>query len=381
MDGYIDRALEPTLIQALLGERRKVVVLYGPRQAGKTTLLERIRASVPGRVQSLNGDYSDDQQLLRPERAALERLVSGIDVLLVDEAQNVPEIGRTLKLLHDEHPKVRVLATGSSSLDLARHSGEPLTGRQRVFVLHPIAYGEQEPTATRSPAIIDHGLLYGSYPEVLTLSRIEDKVDLLRQLVADYLLKDVLAQVNLPRARLLDLLRLLALQLGSEVSLSELAQGAGLDSKTVGRYLDLLEAAFVIVQLRGFSRNLRKEIAKARKVYFVDLGIRNAVIQSFQPVRLRADAGALWQNWLLVERIKANAIAGIDARHHFWRTHDQQEIDLIEERADGLFAFEFKLGARRARIPKLWEKTYPESVAAVISPDDVDSFLRLPEAD
>ena len=378
MKGYIDRALEPTIREALLGPRRKVIVLHGPRQSGKTTLLQRIRAGISGSTETLNGDFVDDQALLRPERAALERLVSGLDVLFIDEAQNVPEIGRVLKLLHDEFPSLRILATGSSSLDLARHSGEPLTGRQRVFVLHPVAYSEQRPTPTRRPGILEHGQVYGSYPEVLTLERGEEKIEHLRQLVADYLLKDVLAQVQLPRARLHDLLRLLALQLGSEVSLSELAQASGLDAKTVGRYLDLLEGAFVIVQLRGFSRNLRKEIAKARKVYFLDLGIRNAIIQSFQPLDSRPDAGAVWENWLVAERMKRNAIAGIDARHHFWRTHDQKEIDLIEERADGLFAFEFKSGKRRGRIPKLWSETYPESTTAVVDRDGVDGFLRLP---
>jgi predicted AAA+ superfamily ATPase len=378
MAEHIERAMEPALREALLASRRKVVVLYGPRQAGKTTLLGRLRPSLPGRVESLNGDFADDQNLLRPERAALGRLVAGVDVLLIDEAQAVPEIGRTLKLLHDEFPQLRVLATGSSSLDLARHSGEPLTGRQRVLVLYPVAWCEQQPSPTRTTTIIEHGLVLGSYPEVLTLERFEDKVAHLRQLVADYLLKDVLAQVQLPKARLHDLLRLLALQLGSEVSLAELATGTGLDAKTVGRYLDLLEDAFVIVQLRGFSRNLRKEIAKARKIYFLDLGVRNAVIQAFQPLSMRTDVGALWENWLVVERIKRNSIAGIDARYHFWRTHDQKEIDLVEEHADGLFAYEFKWGPGRARIPRLWTETYPDSRTSIVTRDDVNSFLDLP---
>lgn len=342
-------------------------------------MLQRVLADLPARrILRLNGDFLDDQALLRPQRAALESLVAGHDLLFIDEAQNVPDIGRVLKLLHDEFPAVRVLATGSSSLDLARRSGEPLTGRQRVFVLHPIAWCEQDPSPTRRPAILDHGLRFGAYPEVLTIEAERDKIEHLRQLVTDYLLKDVLSHVQLPKARLHDLLRLLALQLGSEVSLSELAQGSGLDAKTVGRYLDLLEDAFVVVQLRGFSRNLRKEIAKARKVYFLDLGIRNAVLQSFQPLSLRADAGALWENWLVVERTKRNAIAGLEARHHFWRTHDQKEVDLVEERADGLFAFEFELGRGRARIPKLWRETYPESHPAVVDRKGVHEFLRLP---
>jgi predicted AAA+ superfamily ATPase len=283
-----------------------------------------------------------------------------------------------LRLLHDQFEGLRVLATGSSSLQLAGHAGEPLTGRQRVFVLHPISWAESRPTLTTRGQVVEHSLVFGCYPQVIGIEDPALKVAHLRRLAADYLLRDLLQLVELDRGRLLDLLRLLALQLGSEVSLSELATGTGLDTRTVARYLDLLEECFVIVQLRGFSRNLRKEIAKSRKVYFVDLGMRNAITQSFQPSAIRPDLGGLWENWLVMERMKRNSNAGIDARYHFWRTYDRQEIDLIEERADGLFAFELKVGASKGRIPRLWRETYPESQAAVVTPDDLDGFLGMP---
>jgi len=375
----IHRRLEPAIRGALTSERRKVVVLQGPRQVGKTTLLERLVEGLDGRVEVLNGDFLDDQALLRPERAALARLVGGLDYLFIDEAQNVPDVGRVLKLLHDHHPQVRVLATGSSSFDLNERVGEPLTGRRQTFVMHPVSYGELEPRPTTESGVLEHGLLFGGYPEVLTIADRETKIAHLRELVADYLLKDILHLVGTGRARLYDLLRLLALQLGSEASLSELAQGAKLDAKTVARYLDLLEECYVIVQLQGFSRNLRKEIRKARKIYFVDLGIRNAILQAFGPLEMRNDLGGLRENYLIVERMKRNAQAGIDARYHFWRTYDQQEIDLIEEDQTGLHAFEFKLGRGRDSVPKLWRETYPESSTEVITKASLGEFLRVPE--
>jgi len=371
----IQRWLEPRIRAALLAERRKVVVLQGPRQVGKTTVIARVAEGLEGRVEVLNGDFVDDQALLVPERAALARLVGGLDYLFIDEAQNVPHVGRVLKLLHDHHPKVRVLATGSSSFDLGEQVGEPLTGRRRTFLMHPVSYAELEPRPSNASAAIEHGLLFGGYPEVLTIDSRESKIAHLRALVADYLLKDVLHLVGTSRARFVDLLRLLALQLGSEASLSELGQSSKLDAKTVARYLDILEECYVIVQLQGFSRNLRKEIRKSRKIYFVDLGVRNAILQSFGAPDLRVDLGGLFENYLIVERMKRNAQAGIDTRYHFWRTYDRQEIDLIEENVTGLHAFEFKLSKGRSSLPKLWKETYPNSTAQVITKQAIGEFL------
>ncbi|MCA8971977.1 MAG: ATP-binding protein [Planctomycetes bacterium] len=374
----IRRQLEDRIHNAL---RRadKVLVLFGPRQVGKTTLLAKIRSDLDGTVRMLNGDFLDDHSLLKPERGALERLVEGAQYLFIDEAQNFPDIGRCLKLLHDHHKGVRLLATGSSSFDLARRTGEPLTGRQRTLLLYPVAYSEQSPTVVDSRAILERCMLHGSYPEVLELTSTTDKEEHLRQLVTDALLKDIFAHVDVNRRKLHDILRLLAHQIGSEVSLSEIARTVQVDTKTVGRYCDLLEDAFVIVRLRGFSRNLRKEVGKSQKIYFLDLGIRNAIIRAFHPLQNRDDVGALWENLMVIERIKRNAYANRSAEYHFWRTYDRQEIDLIEEafvpNGNELLGFEFKWGRSRRRIPKLFTQTYPRASVDVIDIDAAHDFL------
>lgn len=373
----IPRTLEASIRTALAGER-KVLVIYGPRQAGKTTLLRSLLAKLEGKSLVLNGDFADDQARLRPERPSLSRLVAGIDHLLVDEAQNVPDIGTVLKLVHDHFPGVRVLATGSSSFDLARRTGEPLTGRQRTFLLYPIAYAEQVPDAITSRTVLEHAMLYGSYPEVIETPAPDDKALHLRQLAADALLKDLFAHVDVNRRKLHDILRLLALQIGAEVSHPEIASTVQIDAKTVARYLDLLEDAFVIVRLRGFSRNLRKEVGKAQKIYFLDLGIRNALLNAFQPLPSRGDVGALWENLLVVERMKRNAYAGIDANYHFWRTYDRQEIDLIEETGAALSAFEIKWGRGRKKLPQLFAATYPQASVALVEPENAHEFLMPP---
>ena len=357
---------------------RKVVCLLGLRQVGKTTLLREVESGLAGRREFLNGDFTDDRALLVPERAALQRLVGHLDYLFIDEAQNIPEIGRVLKLLHDEFPRLRVAASGSAGFDLRQKTGEPLTGRQVVLELFPVSLAELEPRATTLRQWLEHGLIFGGYPEVVMSDSPDQKRALLRQLAADYLLKDLFAQVDVNRDRLHDLLRLLAFQIGSEVSLNELASATRMDVKTVDRYLGLLESAFVIVRLGGFSRNLRKEVAKSRKIYFTDPGIRNALLDAFQPPALRNDLGALWENYLVIERRKRLAYAGNAANHWFWRTYDQQEIDLVEESPDGtrLSAFEFKWNpAKKARLPKLFLETYPHAESGVITPENAREWL------
>jgi predicted AAA+ superfamily ATPase len=357
---------------------RKVVCLLGLRQVGKTTLLREIFAGLPGQREFLNADFADDRALLVPERSALQRLAGHLDYLFVDEAQNVPEIGRVLKLLHDEFPRLRVVASGSAAFDLRRKTGEPLTGRQVVFELFPISLAERAPRATTMRGLLEDGMIYGGYPEVVQAESPERKRELLRQLAADALLKDLFAQVEVNRDRLHDLLRLVAFQIGSEVSLNELASATRMDVKTVDRYLGLLEDTFVIFRLGGFSRNLRKEVAKSRKIYFTDTGIRNALLDAFQPPPLRADMGALWENYLITERRKRLAYSGTAVRHWFWRTYDQQEIDLVEETSDGsrLAAFEFKWNpAKKRSLPKIFSETYPEAETDVITPDDAAGFL------
>jgi uncharacterized protein len=376
----IHRIIRNSIVGALSAEApRKVVCLFGARQVGKTTLLREIFDALRGPREFLNGDFVDDRALLVPERAALQRLAGHLQFLFIDEAQNVPEIGRVLKLIHDTFPGVRVVASGSASFDLRRKTGEPLTGRQVVFELFPVALGELEPRATTLRQWIEHGMIHGSYPEVVLAASPEGKRAVLRQLTADYLLKDIFAHVDVNRDRLHDLLRLVAFQIGSEVSLHELATASRMDVKTVDRYLGLLEDAFVIFRLGGFSRNLRKEVAKSRKIYFGDLGIRNALLDALHPPVLRDDLGRLWENYLIAERRKHLSYAGKPAAHWFWRTYDQQEIDCIEETGNGakLSAFEFKWNPaqRKRRLPKLFLETYPHAETAVITPDNVSEFL------
>ena len=375
----IPRLIKSSLIEALRrGAERKVVNLFGPRQAGKTTLMREVYGGLEGRKAFLNGDYADDRALLLPERGALGRLAGGLDYLFVDEAQNVEEIGRVLKLLHDEFPQLRVLASGSASFDLRHKKGEPLTGRQVVFDLFPVCLSELDPWPAEVRARLEHGMIFGGYPAIVSMEAVESKREGLRQLAADYLLKDIYAQVDLNRDRLADLLRLLAFQIGSEVSLNELASAVRIDVKTVDRYLGFLEDAFVIVRLGAFSRNLRKEVAKSRKVYFMDLGIRNALLNAFNPPALRDDLGRLWENYLVVERMKILRYARAGHRAWFWRTYDRQEIDYVEERDGQLAAYEFKWNpGKRRRLPKLFRETYPGASTGIITPEEAREFLQI----
>lgn len=371
----IQRHLENMLVRALLTQR-KVLVMLGPRQVGKTTLLKQVISQLSGKIEVLNGDFLDDRNLLKTERAYLERLVSGLDYLIIDEAQNIENIGQVLKLIHDTYPDVRVVATGSSSFDLRHNMGEPLTGRQIQLILYPIAYSELNPGLTEKETVIQHGLIYGNYPEAITIKTKSEKQDYLRQLASDYILRDIYRQVEVNSHKLNAILRLLALQIGSEVSLSEIARSVQLDVKTVARYLQILEDAFVIFRIHGFSKNLRKEISKSSKVYFWDLGLRNALIDDFRELDSRRDLGGIWENYLFSERIKFNAYRGLHVKYYFWRTYDQQEIDMIEESANMLSAYEFKLSERkRAKIPRIWQQTYPDSKTAIISRDNVESFI------
>ncbi len=373
----ISRSITRKIVKALNSDTaHKVICLFGARQVGKTTLLQGIFNGLGGRKEFLNGDFVDDRALLIPERAPLQRLAGHLDYLFIDEAQNVPSVGLVLKLLHDTYPELRIVASGSAAFDLRRKTGEPLTGRQIVFELFPISLAELRPRATNLMTWLEHGMLFGGYPNVVTAESPEDKKTELRQLAADYLLKDIFAQVDLNRNRLHDLLRLLAFQIGSEVSLNELAAATRMDVKTVDRYLGFLEDAYVLQRLGGFSRNLRKEVAKSRKVYFIDLGIRNALVNAFNPLTLRDDAGKLWENYLVIERCKRLKYAGKTSNAWFWRTYDQQEIDYIEESGADLSAFEFKWkSGRKARIPKLWSKTYPNAETHIITPANVAEFL------
>ncbi|MDJ0762603.1 MAG: AAA family ATPase [Myxococcota bacterium] len=346
--------------------KNKVLIVYGARQVGKTTLLERYLRTSQYRYKLDSGDNVRTQEVLGSrDFDSIRDYISGYDLIAIDEAQEIPHIGAALKIVNDQSPQTLVIATGSSSFELAQQVGEPLTGRKRSVVLYPMSQIELLKHYNRHELKerLAELLIFGSYPEVLTSTSKREKARLLKDLVDSYLLKDVLAheRVKSPKA-LLKLLKLLAFQVGNEVSLSELAGNIGVDVKTVGRFLDLLEKSFVIRPLHGFSRNLRKEVVSKNKYYFLDTGIRNAVISQFNPLEDRNDTGALFENFLLMERIKKLAFEDFYGNIYFWRTYDGQEIDYIEEVDGSLSAHEFKWStAKRVKIPKDWQNHYPDA--------------------
>lgn len=373
----IKRAFEP--LDAHL-QPNKVLVIYGPRRVGKTTLLRTFLDSTSLKWKIDSGDNVRTQQLLSSQDfGQILGYVEGYDLLAIDEAQGIPNIGMALKIIVDQVPGIRVIATGSSSFELAGQVGEPLTGRKRTLVLYPISQGELLSVHNRYELRqqLDSYLIFGSYPEVIEASTPRAKADVIAEIANSYLLKDVLA---LDRVRsshtLVNLLKSLAFQVGGEVSVSELANQVRADSKTVQRYLDLLEKTFVILRVGGFSRNLREEITRKAKYYFYDVGVRNALIAQFNPLDQRNDVGQLWENFVVVERTKFRAYHAIYANTYFWRTYDQQEIDLVEERDGRLFAYECKWSTRKpAYPPKSWTSAYPDAAFAVITPEAYQDFV------
>lgn len=359
----------------------KVLVLYGPRQVGKTTLLKDYLVSAPFKYRLDSGEDVRIQEILEyQDFAKIREYASGYDLLAIDEAQKIRNVGQALKILVDQVPGIRVIATGSSSFDLAGQVGEPLTGRKITLTLYPVAQielaGMLTPFELRER--LEEFLIFGGYPEVAASSDKKEKARILTEISSSYLLKDILALDRIKSSKIvMDLLRLLAFQIGSEVSLSELAQKVGLDYKTVARYLDLLEKSFVIFTLRGFSRNLRNEMTKKAKYYFFDNGIRNALIANFNPLDLRDDAGGLWENFLLLERIKRQAYRAVPVNFFFWRTWEGQEIDLIEEREGKLFAFEFKWTGK-GREPKKFREAYPGAEFKVVNRETYLGFVGMP---
>lgn len=360
-------------------EPNRVLVIYGPRRVGKTTLLTTFLSHTSLKYKLDSGDDLHVQQLLSSSDISLiKEYCRGYELIVIDEAQNIPEVGKGLKIIVDHVPGIRVIATGSSSFDLSNKLGEPLVGRQRTLRLFSISVQEllqhfnRVEIQQQLPAL----LIFGTYPEVLMYDSHNEKARYLVELVNSYLLKDILAleSVKSPKV-LLDLLRLLAYQLGSEASLNELSNSLRLDVKTVGRYLDLLEKSFIIFSLGGFSRNLRNEITSKRKYYFYDTGIRNAIINAFNPFELRNDTGALWENFMVMERLKKKTYQQIFSNDFFWRTYAQQEIDLIEERDGKLFAYEFKWKHKSYKPPKAWTTHYPETTVTLITSENFFDFV------
>jgi predicted AAA+ superfamily ATPase len=359
----------------------KVLVLYGPRQAGKTTLARDLLASTSLRTKFVNADELLYREALASQNLkTLNEVLGDAELLVIDEAQRVPEIGLNLKILIDNNPNVIILATGSASFELANKINEPLTGRKLTFTLYPLSYTELSKTlgALETRNQLEQWMVWGGYPVIATTSDLALRERLLGELVGSYLYRDLLELEGIRRPeKIVDLLRLLAFQIGQEVSLAELATSLGLNRQTVERYLDLLEKVFVIFRVGGFSRNLRKEVTKNSRYYFFDNGVRNSLIQNLNPISVRNDAGQLWENYLMVERRKANQLAGRLVNSYFWRTYDQKEIDYIEEHAGRLDAYEFKWGAGdiKAATRKTFVEAYPEAKIRIVNRESFEGFV------
>lgn len=357
--------------------RKKVIVILGARQVGKTTLLEQIKQ--PGqKVLSLNCDNADDRYLLEDKTTTeLSHLISPYDIVFIDEAQRVANIGLTIKKIGDLKSDTQVIVTGSSSLDIAGNINEPATGRTLVYDLFPFSMKElADATSQREEnRLLANRLIYGLYPEVVTEPA--DAKRTLMSLTNNYLYKDLLSYRGIKKPEVLqNLVKALALQVGREVSYNELSNLLGIDKETVETYLNLLEKCFVVFRLSSFSRNMRNEIKKGKKIYFYDNGVRNAVISNFAPIDMRTDVGALWENFVISERIKRNSYSRNYAQLYFWRTHDHSEVDLIEEVDGELHAYEFKWNLKRQpKLPISFAKTYPNTTFDVITPENYWAFI------
>jgi len=374
----LTRALLPILTDRLLNSS-KILLLYGPRQAGKTTLIKQVLAGSVLRKLEINADEQRYHDVLSSrDLNQLRLLVEGYDLIFIDEAQRIPDIGLNLKILRDGLPQLKIIVTGSSSFELANRTQEPLTGRTWTYTLFPIATTELR--AQHNPfelrQLLDQQLIYGAYPEIFSLPNQQDKVQYLRELNTAYLYRDVLEMANLRYPdKLRKLLSLLALQVGAPVSLNELGNTLQMSKDTVAHYLDLLEKAFVVFRLSGFSRNLRKEVVKMDKVYFYDLGIRNAILNNFSPLAARNDTGALWENFLVVERRKRNAYAPSPALPYYWRTYTGAELDYVEDIDGQLAGFEFKLSKKAPQAPASWVANYPGASYAGVNRDNYLDFV------
>ena len=372
----IKRLIETSILNDF--NRKKVIVLLGARQVGKTTLLEELRQQGK-KILSINCDDLDDVLLIEEKTTTeLRSLLSPYDMVFIDEAQRVKNIGLILKKIGDLKLDTNVIVTGSSSLDLAGEINEPATGRLIEYHLFPFSLSElaNETSEREEQRMLEQRLIYGMYPEVVTFPAEAKRT--LMTLANNYLYKDIFSYKGLKKPDVLQkLVRALALQLGSEVSYNELSNLLGVDKETVENYINLLEKCFVVFRLDSFSRNLRNEIKKGKKVYFYDNGIRNAVLSNFAPAALRNDMGALWENLMVSERVKRNAYQGSYAQLYFWRTHDQKEIDLIEEEDGMLKTYEFKWSGKvKAKQPTSFASAYPNSFFQVISPDNYWEFIR-----
>lgn len=360
-------------------ETGKVLAVFGPRQVGKTTLVQDFLSGTSLKFRLETGDNVKIQTLFASQD--LEKILAyarPYELIVIDEAQKIPHVGIALKMIVDHLPAIQIIVTGSSSFDLAGQIGEPLTGRKKTLTLFPLSQVElkDEYGSYELEQGLESYLIYGSYPEIITATTDEERRIKIEEIAHSYLLKDILALERVKSSKiLLDLLRLIAFQIGKEVSLSELGTQLGIDRKTVARYLDIFEKSFILFNVRGFSRNLRKEVSKSSRYYFYDLGVRNALIANFNAINLRNDIGELWENFVFIERLKKRSYENIFANVYFWRTWDQKEIDIVEEREGKLFGYECKWSKSKVKAPKDWVENYPEASFEVISKENYLDFL------
>jgi predicted AAA+ superfamily ATPase len=373
----IKRSLQQSVEKSL--KPNKVVMIFGARRVGKTVLMNQIVKQYDGKVLTLNGEDYDTLALLEQRSISNYRnLLDNTTLLAIDEAQHIPDIGAKLKLIVDEIQGVKVIVSGSSSFDLFNKSGEPLVGRSTPFHLAAFSQVEisQVENLLQTRQNLENRLIYGSYPDVVLMNSNDERKEYLKNIVDAYLLKDILMVDGIKNAsKMKELLQLVALQVGSEVSYEELGGKLGMSKNTIGKYLDLLSKTFVIYRLGAFSRNLRKEVTKAGKWYFYDNGIRNALIGAYSSLSLRQDVGALWENYLIGERVKKNLneIAGKEL--YFWRTYDEQEVDLLEVSGDTIAAFEFKWGDKIPNAPPSFSAAYPQATYQVVNRNSYLEFI------
>lgn len=373
------RILEKRILNQL-DNGPKGVIIYGPRQAGKTTLVNNVLSQRSWKTLVLNGDQRGSwwEQITSRNLNKIKLLIEGYEVLFVDEAQRIPEIGLSLKIILDELPGLKIIATGSSSLDLASKISEPLTGRAYTYRLFPMSFSELrgQYTPHELEEQLEERLIFGSYPRIFSLTGAEAKKEYLANITDNYLYRDLLEFGGIRNSdKIRDLLKLLAFQIGSQVSLSELATSLELSRVTVDSYIDLLEKSFVVFRLRGLSRNLRKEVSKMDKIYFYDNGIRNTLINNTNLLNDRDDAGKLWENFLITERIKKTEYEKNLSALYFWRLSSGAEIDLVEETDGKLNGYEFKYSKKTAKTPESWKGAYSQAGFTTINKDNYLGFV------
>ena len=375
---YLNRELSENILRKL--QANKVVIVFGARRVGKTVLVKEILNKIDEPALTLNGeDINVHDKLAIRSIENYKQILGSNKLLYIDEAQKIPDIGQKLKLMIDEIPDLKIIISGSSSFDINKNAGEPLTGRKYSFNLYALSEREYNETENNIDKIdkIRERLVFGNYPELIHIPDRENKIDYLNEMISSYLLKDILVYENIKNSqKIFNLLRLIAFQIGGEVSFQELGKQLSISKNTVEKYLDLLSKVYILHKVEGFSRNLRKEITKSSRWYFFDNGIRNAVIANFNPVESRNDIGQLWENYMISERIKYQEYNKISSNNYFWRTYEQQEIDWVEEREGFLFGYEFKWKESKVKTPSQWINAYPDSSFEVIHINNFEKWLK-----